>query len=67
MGILLVYDVTDDQSFCNIRNWICEVEQHALPNVNMVLIGNMGILLFFASALFSFHFFELVLTACCFF
>lgn len=28
MGILLVYDVTDEQSFQNIRNWIRNIEQH---------------------------------------
>lgn len=40
MGILLVYDVTDDQSFQNIRNWIRNIEQHAADNVNKILIGN---------------------------
>lgn len=40
MGILLVYDVTDERSFNNIRNWIRNVEQHASPNVNKILIGN---------------------------
>jgi len=29
MGILLVYDVTDENSFQNIRNWIRNIEQHA--------------------------------------
>lgn len=40
MGILLVYDVTDEQSFQNIRNWIRNIEQHAADNVDKVLIGN---------------------------
>jgi len=40
MGILLVYDVTDDKSFQNIRNWIRNIEQHASENVNKILIGN---------------------------
>jgi Ras-related protein Rab-8A len=40
MGILLVYDVTDEQSFQNIRNWIRNIEQHAADNVDRVLIGN---------------------------
>jgi Ras-related protein Rab-8A len=40
MGILLVYDVTDDKSFHNIRNWIRNIEQHASENVNKILIGN---------------------------
>mmetsp|Transcript_2864 Transcript_2864/g.4662 ORF Transcript_2864/g.4662 Transcript_2864/m.4662 type:complete len:211 (+) Transcript_2864:234-866(+) len=40
MGILLVYDVTDEQSFNNIRNWMRQIQQHAADNVNKVLIGN---------------------------
>jgi Ras-related protein Rab-8A len=40
MGILLVYDVTSEESFANIRNWIRSIEQHATDNVNKVLIGN---------------------------
>ena len=40
MGILLVYDVTDDKSFANIRNWIRNIEQHATESVNKMLIGN---------------------------
>ena len=38
MGILLVYDVTDDASFNNIRNWMRNIEQHASDNVNKVSI-----------------------------
>jgi len=40
MGILLVYDVTDEKSFANIRNWIRNIEQHASESVNKMLIGN---------------------------
>ncbi|KHG15713.1 Ras-related RABE1c -like protein [Gossypium arboreum] len=40
MGILLVYDVTDESSFNNIRNWIRNIEQHASDNVNKVLVAN---------------------------
>jgi Ras-related protein Rab-8A len=40
MGILLVYDVTDEKSFSNIRNWIRNIEQHATESVNKMLIGN---------------------------
>ena len=36
MGILLVYDVTDDASFTNIRNWMRNIEQHASDSVNKV-------------------------------
>ncbi|KAJ2764695.1 GTP-binding protein [Coemansia nantahalensis] len=40
MGILLVYDVTDERSFNNIENWHMNVEQHASEGVNKILIGN---------------------------
>ncbi|KAI9832715.1 MAG: Nuclear control of ATPase protein 2 [Phylliscum demangeonii] len=40
MGILLVYDVTDERSFANIRTWFANVEQHASEGVNKILIGN---------------------------
>lgn len=40
MGILLVYDVTDEASFNNIRNWMRNIEQHASDNVNKILVGN---------------------------
>jgi len=40
MGVLLVYDVTDDKSFGNIKNWIRNIEQHASQDINKVLVGN---------------------------
>ncbi len=40
MGILLVYDVSDEGSFANIRNWMKNIEQHASESVVKVLIGN---------------------------
>eukprot|EP00200_Dunaliella_tertiolecta_P005975 CAMPEP_0202355150 /NCGR_PEP_ID=MMETSP1126-20121109/10166_1 /ASSEMBLY_ACC=CAM_ASM_000457 /TAXON_ID=3047 /ORGANISM="Dunaliella tertiolecta, Strain CCMP1320" /LENGTH=225 /DNA_ID=CAMNT_0048947721 /DNA_START=239 /DNA_END=917 /DNA_ORIENTATION=- len=40
MGILLLYDVTDEASFNNIRNWMRNIEQHASDNVNKILVGN---------------------------
>lgn len=39
MGALLVYDVTNQQSFDQINNWIKEIDQHA-QYANYVLIGN---------------------------
>lgn len=40
MGILLVYDVTDERSFNNIRTWHSNIEQHASDGVNKILVGN---------------------------
>ena len=39
-GIIMVYDITDKQSFKNIDNWLGEVEKHASENVNKLLVGN---------------------------
>ena len=33
MGILLVYDITNDKSFDNIKNWIRNIEEHASADV----------------------------------
>ena len=40
MGIILVYDCTDEQTFNNIRNWIKQIETHAAKDVAKVLVGN---------------------------
>jgi Ras-related protein Rab-8A len=40
MGILLVFDITDENSFANVRNWMRQIDQNAAANVNRVLIGN---------------------------
>ena len=39
MGILLVYDVSDEKSFENVRGWMRNIEQHASSSVNKILIG----------------------------
>jgi small GTP-binding protein len=39
-GIALVYDVTHEGSFQNIRKWIQDVRTYAEDTVNIVLIGN---------------------------
>jgi len=39
MGIIFVYDVTNEASFRNIEEWVRNVEKHAAPNVNKILIG----------------------------
>lgn len=36
-GILLVYDVTDEVSFNNIRNWMKNIQVNAQSNVNKVI------------------------------
>eukprot|EP00955_Chlamydomonas_euryale_P081474 363584-Chlamydomonas_euryale.AAC.2 len=39
MGILLVYDITDEASFNNIRSWMKNIEEHASDGVNKVRPG----------------------------
>ncbi len=40
MGILLVFDLTFEESFDNIRNWLRYIRTHAPEDVYKVLIGN---------------------------
>lgn len=40
MGILLIYDVTDENSFRNVGNWMKQIEINAADNVNKILIAN---------------------------
>ncbi|CAF4093600.1 unnamed protein product, partial [Rotaria magnacalcarata] len=40
MGIMLVYDITSEKSFDNIKNWIRNIEEHASAEVERMLIGN---------------------------
>jgi len=39
-SILLVFDVTNPDSFGNVRNWLREVRQHASDDATVLLIGN---------------------------
>jgi len=39
-GIIVVYDVTDKESYKNIDTWMNEVEKHASDNVSRILWGN---------------------------
>lgn len=39
-GILLVYDVTDTESFSSIKNWIQFIQSNGGKDINTVLIAN---------------------------
>ncbi|CDR41326.1 CYFA0S07e00738g1_1 [Cyberlindnera fabianii] len=39
-GIILVYDVTDERTFENVRNWFQTVHQHANDDTQLILVGN---------------------------
>ena len=40
MGIMRVYDITNEKSFENIKNWIRNIEENASADVEKMLLGN---------------------------
>ena len=40
MGILLIYDVTNANTWKNVRNWVRNIADNAPQTVNKILIGN---------------------------
>eukprot|EP00918_Siedleckia_nematoides_P007163 GHVU01015580.1.p1 GENE.GHVU01015580.1~~GHVU01015580.1.p1 ORF type:complete len:210 (+),score=43.19 GHVU01015580.1:316-945(+) len=39
-GIIVVYDVSDRESFNHVNEWLCEIDKYASPEATRVLIGN---------------------------
>mmetsp|Transcript_6516 Transcript_6516/g.9819 ORF Transcript_6516/g.9819 Transcript_6516/m.9819 type:complete len:202 (-) Transcript_6516:338-943(-) len=39
-GIIIVYDVTDQESFDNVKQWLQEIDRYACEKVNTLLVGN---------------------------
>jgi len=39
-GIIIVYDVTDRDSYECVKQWMCEIDKYAQENVVKLLIGN---------------------------
>lgn len=38
-GIIVVYDVTDRESFSNVEHWVQEIEKYAPASVSILLVG----------------------------
>ena len=39
-GIIVVYDITDRESFENVKQWLNEIQKYASEHVNVLLVGN---------------------------
>merc|ERR1712167_536481 len=39
-GIIVVYDITDADSFSNVKQWLEEIQRYACEGVNKLLVGN---------------------------
>ena len=39
-GIILIYDITNKQTYENVKNWISQIKEEANPNVIIYLVGN---------------------------
>jgi len=39
-GIIVVFDVTDQESFNNVKQWLSEIDRYANESVNKLLVGN---------------------------
>ena len=40
MGVLLVFDMTNQSSFDNVRNWVRQIKKNADENVCKMLLAN---------------------------
>mmetsp|Transcript_4782 Transcript_4782/g.17179 ORF Transcript_4782/g.17179 Transcript_4782/m.17179 type:complete len:204 (-) Transcript_4782:1707-2318(-) len=39
-GIIVVYSITDRESFENVKKWLSDIDRFAAPDVNKLLVGN---------------------------
>lgn len=40
MGAFIVYDITNTQSFVNVKRWLNELKQNVNNNITVTLVGN---------------------------
>lgn len=39
-GIIVVYDITNSDTFVNVKQWLHEIDRYAADNVDILLVGN---------------------------
>ena len=39
-GIIVVYDITNSDTFVNVKQWLHEIDRYAAENVDILLVGN---------------------------
>lgn len=39
LGIILAFDITNRESFDNLKRWVSEIDKYSDPNVSIILIG----------------------------
>ena len=39
-GIIIVYDITDKESFDNIRQWLFEIDRYSSDDASISVVGN---------------------------
>ncbi|KAK5580404.1 hypothetical protein RB653_000421 [Dictyostelium firmibasis] len=39
-GVMIVYDITNQESFYNLKKWLGDVEYYAGPNISKIIVGN---------------------------
>uniref|UniRef100_A0A5K3FPM5 Ras-related protein Rab-1A n=1 Tax=Mesocestoides corti TaxID=53468 RepID=A0A5K3FPM5_MESCO len=39
-GIIVVYDITSEESFQNVETWLEEIKRYARPDVTKIVVGN---------------------------
>jgi GTPase SAR1 family protein len=40
MGVILVFDLTDETTFTSLANWITNINQYSGENISKILLGN---------------------------
>ena len=40
VGALLVYDITNSLTFKNLSKWLIELQNHANPDIKIMMVGN---------------------------